>query len=227
MRLSIGSHGEFGGAVAASAPGNGSAAVRMICVDVLFLGDPAGGIGGVGATDLALFLWWSSGFSHARMKIFRRLEGRASRTASGPWEWAWPWSPRKKWWERPESAATIPVTTAIATIVAPVHGHRPPRFRVWRHHPPRHELGQPEVRLASIIDGQDPHHVLLRVSGGATGLWSAEVMFDDVGHMFLQNDWRHFARSHAIEVGHFVIFKYDGHNVFTVKVFDETMCHRH
>jgi hypothetical protein len=44
------------------------------------------------------------------------IEGRASRTASRPWAWPRPWSPRKEWWERP--AANIPVTTAIATIVA-------------------------------------------------------------------------------------------------------------
>jgi hypothetical protein len=34
-------------------------------------------------------------------------------------------------------------------------------------------------------------------------------------------------RPHAIDVGHFVIFKYDGYDMLTVKVFDETMCRRH
>ncbi|KAK1632769.1 hypothetical protein QYE76_007084 [Lolium multiflorum] len=47
------------------------------------------------------------------------------------------------------------------------------------------------------------------------------------GHMFFHNGWRHFARSHVIEVGHFIVFKYDSHSVFTIKVFDETMCRRH
>lgn len=42
-------------------------------------------------------------------------------------------------------------------------------------------------RLASIVNGQEPHHVLLRLSGGATGLWPAEVMFDGEGQMFLHN----------------------------------------
>jgi hypothetical protein len=36
-----------------------------------------------------------------------------------------------------------------------------------------------------------------------------------------------FARSHAIDAGHFVVFKYDGHGDFSVKVFDETMCRWH
>ncbi|KAK1662599.1 hypothetical protein QYE76_050758 [Lolium multiflorum] len=62
LRLSVDTHGGFGGAVAASAPGNGSAAVHMIRVAVLFLGDPAGGIGGVRAANLALFLVAVLGF---------------------------------------------------------------------------------------------------------------------------------------------------------------------
>jgi hypothetical protein len=33
-------------------------------------------------------------------------------------------------------------------------------------------------------------------------------------------------RPHAIEVGHFVVFKYDSHIMLTVKVFDETMYRR-
>jgi hypothetical protein len=82
-------------------------------------------------------------------------------------------------------------------------------------------------RFASIVDGQEPHHVLLHVSSGATGLWPAEVMFDDNGRMFLHNGWRCFAHSHAIEVGHFVVFKYDGHCDFNVKAFTATMCRRH
>ncbi|KAK1652272.1 hypothetical protein QYE76_070077 [Lolium multiflorum] len=65
------------------------------------------------------------------------------------------------------------------------------------------------------------------MSGGADGLCSAEVMFDGEGQMFLHNGWRRFARSHTIEVGHLVVFKYDGHGIFTIKVFDETICRRH
>jgi hypothetical protein len=54
--LSVGSHGGFSGAVAASAPSDGSAVVRMIRAAVLFPGDPVGGTGGVGSAGLALFL---------------------------------------------------------------------------------------------------------------------------------------------------------------------------
>jgi hypothetical protein len=65
------------------------------------------------------------------------------------------------------------------------------------------------------------------VSGGATGLWPAEVMLYGEGQIFLHNSCRRFARSHDIEVGHFVIFNYDGDIDFSVKVFDGTMCRRH
>jgi hypothetical protein len=58
-------------------------------------------------------------------------------------------------------------------------------------------------------------------------LWSVEVFFDGEGKIFLDNGWRCFARRHAIEVGHFVVFKYDGHIMLTVKAFDNTMWHRH
>ncbi|KAK1610245.1 hypothetical protein QYE76_033918 [Lolium multiflorum] len=47
-------------------------------------------------------------------------------------------------------------------------------------------LRQPQ-RFTSIVEGQEPHHVLLRVSSGAIGLWPAEVMFDGEGQMFLHN----------------------------------------
>nr|XP_051221444.1 B3 domain-containing protein Os03g0212300-like [Lolium perenne] len=80
---------------------------------------------------------------------------------------------------------------------------------------------------ASIVDGQEPHHLLLCVPGGATDLWPAEVMFDGEGQMFLHNAWRSFVCSHTIDVRYFVVFKYDGHDDFNVKVFDETMCRRH
>ncbi|KAK1615178.1 hypothetical protein QYE76_020695 [Lolium multiflorum] len=82
-------------------------------------------------------------------------------------------------------------------------------------------------RFASIIDGQEPHHVFMCVSGAATGMWPAKVMFDGEGQMFLHNGWRRCARSHTVEARHFVFIKYDIHEDFSVKVFDETMCRRH
>jgi hypothetical protein len=80
-------------------------------------------------------------------------------------------------------------------------------------------------RFASIVEGQEPKHVLLRVSGGTTDLWLAEVMFDGEGKMFLHVGGALPART-TLRLG-IVVFKYDGHNNFIFKVFDGTMCHRH
>jgi hypothetical protein len=65
------------------------------------------------------------------------------------------------------------------------------------------------------------------VAGRATGLWSVEVIFGRICQMYLHNGWRRFIRAHIIEVGHFVFFKYDGHGMATVKIFDATMCRHH
>jgi hypothetical protein len=45
--------------------------------------------------------------------------------------------------------------------------------------------------------------------------------------MYLHNGWRGFTHAHVIEVGHFVVFKYDGHDILTIKVLDEVMCLLH
>jgi hypothetical protein len=42
-------------------------------------------------------------------------------------------------------------------------------------------------RFTSIVEGQEPHHVLMRVSGDVIGMWPVEVMFDGEGQMFLHN----------------------------------------
>jgi hypothetical protein len=82
-------------------------------------------------------------------------------------------------------------------------------------------------KFASMVDGQDPCKLALWVSGGSTNIWSVEVLFDRVGQMFLHNGWKLFARLRANQVRHFLVFTFDDRIILTVKVFDETMCHRH
>ncbi|KAK1613382.1 hypothetical protein QYE76_037055 [Lolium multiflorum] len=48
-----------------------------------------------------------------------------------------------------------------------------------------------------------------------------------IGQMYLYNCWRRFACTHAIEVGHFVVFKYYGQGMPTIKILNKTMCRRH
>jgi hypothetical protein len=52
------------------------------------------------------------------------------------------------------------------------------------------------------------NQVLLRVRGGATGLWSAEHLFDRTGTPYLASGWR-FCQRHDIMAGHFLVFNYD------------------
>jgi hypothetical protein len=45
--------------------------------------------------------------------------------------------------------------------------------------------------------------------------------------MYLHNGWMQFTRANAVKVRHVVVFNHDGHDMLTVKVFDETIFHRH
>jgi hypothetical protein len=71
------------------------------------------------------------------------------------------------------------------------------------------------------------NQVRLRVHGGVTGYWTAEVLFDRTGTPYLASGWRRFCHKHEIEAGHFVVFNYDGDHTLTVTVFNDAMCRRH
>jgi hypothetical protein len=81
-------------------------------------------------------------------------------------------------------------------------------------------------KFGKVVDIKT-NQVVLRVRGGATGLWTVELLFDRTGTPYLANGWRRFCQRHEIVVGHFVVFNYDGEHQITVSVFDQTMCHRH
>ncbi|XP_040249871.1 uncharacterized protein [Aegilops tauschii subsp. strangulata] len=80
-------------------------------------------------------------------------------------------------------------------------------------------------KFAKMLAGREPHKVKLRETGsGLRRLWDVLVVFDGEGHMYLGPDWDHFARAHELQLGHFLVFRYDGDAMFTVKMFDNTMC---
>jgi hypothetical protein len=93
-----------------------------------------------------------------------------------------------------------------------------------------YDIDQDTIRLprqfGEVVD-EKMNQVLLRVRGGATGYWTAEVLYDHSGTPYLASGWRRFCRVHEIVAGHFVVFNYDDKHTLTVTVFDDTMCHRH
>ncbi|KAI4987523.1 hypothetical protein ZWY2020_020323 [Hordeum vulgare] len=56
--------------------------------------------------------------------------------------------------------------------------------------------------------------------------WEVEVVFDTDGIMYLGRGWKQFVRAFDLRHGYFLVFRYDGNAMFTVKVFDTTMCRR-
>ena len=79
--------------------------------------------------------------------------------------------------------------------------------------------------FAKMLAGREPHKVKLREADSELRrLWYVLVVFDGEGHMYLGPGWEHFARAHELQLGYFLIFRYDGDAMLTVKMFDNTMC---
>ncbi|XBI45436.1 hypothetical protein VPH35_109904 [Triticum aestivum] len=80
-------------------------------------------------------------------------------------------------------------------------------------------------KFAKMLAGREPHKVKLREAGsGLHRLWDVLVVFDGEGHMYLGPGWEHFACAHELQLGYFLVFRYNGDTMFTVKMFDNTMC---
>ncbi|XBH97342.1 hypothetical protein VPH35_127022 [Triticum aestivum] len=76
-----------------------------------------------------------------------------------------------------------------------------------------------------MLADREPHKVKLREAGsGLHRLWDVLVVFDGEGHMYLGPGWEHFARAHELQLEYFLVFRYDSKAMFTVKMFDNTMC---
>ncbi|KAI4975906.1 hypothetical protein ZWY2020_049513 [Hordeum vulgare] len=78
-----------------------------------------------------------------------------------------------------------------------------------------------------MLDGHRPQNMKLRQAGnGLCRLRDVEVVYDTNGSMYLDRGWKQFVRGYDLRHGYFLVFRYDGNYVFTVKVFDTTMCRR-
>ncbi|KAE8785690.1 B3 domain-containing protein [Hordeum vulgare] len=79
--------------------------------------------------------------------------------------------------------------------------------------------------FVKMLDGHRPQNMKLRQAGnGLCRLWDVEVVYDTDGSMYLDRGWKQFVRGYDLRHGYFHVFRYDGNYVFTVKVFDMTMC---
>ena len=75
-----------------------------------------------------------------------------------------------------------------------------------------------------MMDGHRPKNVKLRLVGsGLRGHWDVELVIR-YGHMYLCRGWEQFYRAYDLRHGYFLLFRYDGDAMLTVKVFNTTMC---
>ncbi|KAE8767306.1 B3 domain-containing protein [Hordeum vulgare] len=81
--------------------------------------------------------------------------------------------------------------------------------------------------FVKMLDSHRPQNKKLRQAGnGFRRLWDVEVVFDTDESMYLDRGWKQFLCAYDLRHGYFLVFRYDGNYVFTVKVFDTTMCRR-
>jgi hypothetical protein len=70
------------------------------------------------------------------------------------------------------------------------------------------------------------NQVVMRVHGGATGIWPMELLFDCTGTPYLASGWRRLCQRHGIMAGNLLVFNFDGDHQIMVNVFDGDMCRR-
>ncbi|KAE8774955.1 B3 domain-containing protein [Hordeum vulgare] len=81
--------------------------------------------------------------------------------------------------------------------------------------------------FVKMLDGHRPQNMKLRQAGnGLHRLWDMEVVFDTYGSMYLDRGWKQFVCAYNLCHGYFLVFRYNGNAMFTMKVFDTTMCCR-
>nr|XP_020155821.1 B3 domain-containing protein Os03g0212300-like [Aegilops tauschii subsp. strangulata] len=75
-----------------------------------------------------------------------------------------------------------------------------------------------------MLDDHRPKNVKLPQAGsGLRRLWDVEVVIRN-DHMYMCRGWEQFVRAYDLRNGYFLVFRYDGDAMLTVKVFNMTMC---
>ena len=78
----------------------------------------------------------------------------------------------------------------------------------------------------NMLMGEDPpNNVKLRQAGsGFRRQWDVELVIKE-GHMYLSRGWEKFYRAYDLQLGYFLVFRYDDDaNMLIVKVYNKTMC---
>ena len=79
----------------------------------------------------------------------------------------------------------------------------------------------------NMLMGEDPpNNVKLRQAGsGFRRQWDVQLAIKK-GHMYLSRGWEKFYRAYDLQLGYFLVFRYDDDaNMLIVKVYNKTMCH--
>ncbi|KAL6184236.1 hypothetical protein ACLB2K_045640 [Fragaria x ananassa] len=85
------------------------------------------------------------------------------------------------------------------------------------------QLIPPEFTKNLVWNGIFPHKCALR---GPSGLLCAAEVESTENGMFFHNGWECFVKDHHLELGDFLIFRYDGESKFSVTIYDRSACEK-
>ncbi|XP_043721389.1 B3 domain-containing protein Os11g0197600-like [Telopea speciosissima] len=66
---------------------------------------------------------------------------------------------------------------------------------------------------------------VVSLTGPSGNTWQVRLVWNIDG-WFFQDGWPMFVRDHSIQVGDFIVFKYDGESQFSVRIFDKSGCEK-
>ncbi|KAF9614102.1 hypothetical protein IFM89_015364 [Coptis chinensis] len=81
----------------------------------------------------------------------------------------------------------------------------------------------PKAFIVKYFDDNVPRNFILRRCTRRS--WTVSVKKVDDG-VFLCNEWQTFVKQHALEVGDFLVFRYNGNSEFSVKIYGKDACEK-
>jgi hypothetical protein len=82
-------------------------------------------------------------------------------------------------------------------------------------------------KFCEFIAGNELAALQLREARCGFCQWPVDVFFDGRDNIYLYTGWEKLSRSRDLEAGCVLTFCYEGDDNMSVKVFDDTSCHRH